>query len=159
MISHNLWNRDLFFIFLGVEGKKNYFFGSSFILEIMFLGWWFVPQPEHPYPKYIWVPPWGLNLSLYSIYGIVLLFKYHFYRYFWFQKPKLPEGGFLWKHQQLNNMSDRKQCFKYGVCETFVKLFCDVRGFKRSSSFGDNITKGFHHWSMFSLFNLFNIVY
>ena len=52
-------DQSFFVIFLGVQGKKNYFFGSISMLEIIFLGCWFVPQPEHPCHKYIWVPPLG----------------------------------------------------------------------------------------------------
>ena len=43
---------EILYYFLDVQGKNNYFFGSIFMLEIIFLGWWFVPQPKHPCPKY-----------------------------------------------------------------------------------------------------------
>ena len=53
------WDRDSLVCFWVCRERKIIFFGSIFMLEIIFLGWWFVPQPEHPYPKHIRVPPLG----------------------------------------------------------------------------------------------------
>ena len=44
--------------------RKNYFLGQFSEQKIILLGRCFVPQSEHPYPKWTWVPPWDSNCIL-----------------------------------------------------------------------------------------------